>query len=75
MSEQILLIEVQAALTRCLAVHPPMEPDRTLCPDANRLAEVYGEMICARLEAREIADLNESQRAAFTRWHETTENQ
>ncbi len=69
MDAQISFAEVQAALQRCLKEHPPEGLDRLLCPDANLLATVFGEMNYGREQARAAAAFTDDPRAAFERWH------
>lgn len=48
MEDAISLDALQAALARCMAIHPPEGPERRLHPDANRLADLFGLMVYER---------------------------
>ena len=67
MSIEVTFPQVQAALRRCLAEHPPIE--LRLCPDASLLADVFGEMNYWGEPARALGRFTERQREAFERWH------
>ena len=67
MDAQISFAEVQAALQRCLAEHPP--ENLALCRDASLLADVFEEMTFGREQARAFAAFTDDQRDAFGRWH------
>jgi len=45
MDDNITLDALQAALARCMAIHPPEGAERRLHPDANRLADLFGLMV------------------------------
>lgn len=44
-AEFITLDELQAALARCMAFHPPEGAEKRLHKDANRLADLFGLMV------------------------------
>lgn len=68
MDAQVSLVEVEAALCRCLIEHPPEGRACRLCSDACLLADVFGEMTYWRESARPLKTLTELQREAFERW-------
>jgi hypothetical protein len=51
MDNHITLDALQAALARCMAIHPPTGAERRLHPDANRLADLFGLMVYERTPA------------------------
>lgn len=44
--DQITFAEVDAALSRCMAVNPPEAPEFAQHPDAARMANLWAEMVC-----------------------------
>jgi hypothetical protein len=69
-AELLAFPQLQAALTKCLTVHPPSGVERKLHPDANRLATLFGLMIYSRAETITIGDVDPQILEAYLRWRE-----
>lgn len=68
--ERLSFAQVQRALMRCMAAHPPAGLELTLHPEANALADVFGLMSYTRMTDIERGALKPGQLEAFERWRE-----
>ena len=64
----LTLDKLQAALTRCMAVHPPSGAELRLHADANRMADLLGLMIYQRVASVCVADVESGILDAYRRW-------
>jgi hypothetical protein len=67
-TEFITLDELQAALARCMAFHPPEGTERRLHKDANRLADLFGLMVYERAKSVPRANVAADILEIFTKW-------
>ncbi len=67
-TEFITLDELQAALARCMAFHPPEGAERRLHKDANRLADLFGLMVYERARSVPRANVAADILEIFTKW-------
>ena len=66
--EVISVDALQAALARCMAIHPPEGPERRLHPDANRMADLFGLMVYERSSSVRRADVAPDILEIYARW-------
>ena len=65
-SESITIREVQAALTACLAAHPPV--DQKLHREAARLADLHGVMVFEHQASALLASLEPDLHDLLNKW-------
>lgn len=58
--------EIDAALSRCMAAHPPVAPEFILHEDASRMAGLWAEMLLAGAKSEGFED--ERIWSALRRW-------
>lgn len=67
-AELLTLDALQAALARCMAVHPPEGAELRLHKDANRMADLFGLMVYQRVTSVALADIEAGILDAYRRW-------
>lgn len=65
-SESVTIRDVQAALTACLAAHPPV--DQRLHREASRLADLYGVMVFEHQASAMLASLEPDLHDLLNKW-------
>ena len=65
---ELTFAALHAALDRCMSAHPPEGLERSLHPDANALANLWGLMAYQRISAVPIADVDPSVLVVYKRW-------
>lgn len=60
--------DVHAALTECMAKHPPSGHDLRMHPDANAMSGLWAWMLCEHLDSVEISNIKASVLEALARW-------
>ena len=66
--DALSLDSLQAALERCMTVHPPAGLDRQLHADASSLAGLWGLMLYERATEVPIDSVSDKVRLAYRRW-------
>ncbi len=56
------------ALTRCMAAHPPSNPEFQMHSDANTIATLWGAMSYERLASVPLGEVDPKVMAAYRRW-------
>lgn len=64
----ISLADVQSALQKCLAAHPPEGLERVLCRDASLIADVFGDMLYFKETNRPMASIRSDRMSAIEHW-------
>lgn len=59
---------LNAALTRCMAEHPPEGVELKLHVDANAMASLWSRMVLGEIQAVDAADVSTSVLDAIQRW-------
>ncbi len=67
----ITLVDLQAALVRCLNAHPTNTTDFTLDPDASRLIDLFGAMWFYKSECVAADTVKPKILEVFERWRIT----
>ena len=65
---ELTFTALHAALDRCMGAHPPEGLERSLHPEANALANLWGLMAYQRIAAVPIADVDPTVLAVYQRW-------
>ncbi len=66
--QQLTFVELDQALSRCMAAHPPEGTDLKMHPDANRMADLWAAMTIERSTSVPLADVDPRVLEAFQRW-------
>ncbi len=67
--KEVLTFEaLHLALTRCMAAHPPSNPEHRMHPDANTIAGLWGAMSYERRDAIPLDEVGRNVMAACRRW-------
>ena len=67
--KEFLMFEaLHLALTRCMAAHPPSNPEFLMHSDANTIAGLWGAMSYERRESISLDEVDPKVMAAFRRW-------
>ena len=67
-NNELTFTALHAALDRCMGAHPPEGLERSLHPDANTLATLWGSMAYQRITAVPVADVDPSVLFVYLRW-------
>ena len=59
---------LHSALGRCMAAHPPEGLERSLHPDANTLATLWGLMAYQGVSSVAISDVDQAVLTVYERW-------
>ena len=68
MNEELTFDALHSALARCMAAHPPEGLERSLHPDANTLATLWGLMAYQRSRSVPVADVDQEVLVVYERW-------
>lgn len=71
MSDLFLYQDLDAALTRCMAAHPPVGQERRLHPDAQVMTGLWAEMTVAQRMSTSVNEVEPAVRDAVQRWTHT----
>ncbi len=67
--ENVLTFEaLNLALTRCMAAHPPCNPEFQMHADANVIAGLWGLMLCERTASVRVDHVKPEVMEAYCRW-------
>ncbi len=66
--ESLTFEALHLALTRCMAAHPPSNPEHRMHPDANTMATLWGAMNYERRQSVPLGDVDPKVMAAYRRW-------
>lgn len=66
--DEITFAEVDAALTRCMAMNPPSGMELALHPDACRMANLWAEMVVTGVQSRVRVQVDARILAAIKAW-------
>lgn len=69
-SKPLTFVELDAALARCMAAHPPSGVELALHPDASRMADLWAQMFLSREDVCEWVSVDTRVAKAFESWSE-----
>ncbi len=67
-TELLTLEALHLALTRCMAAHPPSNPEFQMHSDANAIAGLWGAMNYERRQSIAFDEVDPKVMAAYRRW-------
>ncbi len=67
-TESLTFESLHLALTRCMAAHPPRNPEFQMHSDANTMAGLWGAMNYERLQSVPLGEVAPKVMAAYRRW-------
>lgn len=68
MADVLTFVDLNAALTRCMAEHPPTGVELALHPDASRMANLWAEMLLTGQTSREWVSVDARVSSVFLNW-------
>ncbi len=67
-TESLTFESLNLALTRCMAAHPPLNPEFQMHRDANTMASVWGAMNYERRQRVPLGEVDPKVMTAYRRW-------
>jgi hypothetical protein len=64
----VTLVQIQAALERCMQAHPPTDVARVLHPEADRIATLWATLHLSRVTHIDTGQIDQRQRDALRSW-------
>lgn len=67
-TESLTFESLNLALTRCMAAHPPLNPEFQMHRDANTMASLWGAMNYERRQSVPLGEVDPKVMTAYRRW-------